>query len=122
MAQRKPLPAPMTLKLEEPERLQPKTRAGRALYTGLCDVARKSRSDAAKVRACELLGILEGLWTVKELKSLEAPPVSVPKIQPEANDRVLQELKTQENPKLAPFLPETGDQLVDLAAKYGLKK
>lgn len=121
MAQRKPLPAPMTLKLEEPERLQVKTRCGRALQTGLVRVARKSRSDAATVWACALLGILEGVWNKKDVSRM-LPGVETPKLDAAVPDAVLQELKKQDDPKLKPFLPETGNQLVDLAEKYGLKK
>lgn len=111
--------APLTIKMVEP-RSQPKSRGGRALYTGLCRVARNSRSDAATVRACELLGILEGHWTKEDLNLLKAPAVEAPKVKPEASDAVLEQLK--KDPKLAPLLPETGAGLEDLAAKYGLTK
>jgi hypothetical protein len=107
MATRKP---PIEIKTVVPvERLQQTTRMGRALQTALCEVARKSRSDAAKIRACELLGVLEGHWTTKDLHLLESPRVVTPKVGPEVTDKLVEELRTDGGEKVQKYLP-TGSE------------
>lgn len=110
----------MTIKLVD-DRNQPKSRGGRALYTGLCRVARQSRSDANTTICCLILSILEG-HVDKELalKMFDLP--GAPKLKSENADRVLDELKKTGGEKLQAHLPETGTGLVDLAAKYGITK
>ena len=102
-------------------RTQPTSRGGRALYTGLTRIARGCRSENAKLWACFLLGILEGHWTAEDGKRMLAEPAVDIKLVPGTPDLTLKELKEQGGPKLQPHLPETGSELTDLVAKYGLK-